>query len=461
MEPSTVSGRVEDLGPAPKLLKGGSLAATPLLTIWRRRWILAICAVLGVIISYVYARLCTPIYTASTRIIATSSRPRGIEVDQGNQPLANLYTELSIVTSSTVLSDAAANLDDPQWYWDNGYDVLVNGERVHNTDVMLPGRPLRRKIVGPCRPERTSSRCTFEGASRIYVLHKNLQPLIGKEDQIITLGFDSPYPNESAIIANAITAAYLNFSSGAKHQSAAEMVHMLDVKHEELQREIDAKNQAIGGLIKANPTLYLDNDKTNPIQERLVALNAQVTAANITTLNAKAVYEDAARRDISDVYKLQALIDTGQYDGQTVKAGMDGRELLTEINAADMQLEAYRRVYRENHPTVIYAKRQIDLLNASYVLFLEHQYELAKETVAAYQKAFDDANKIAQDLSEKRAEYAALVADRQNTQQMMEVLDTRMKEIHVDDDPSAVSLQVLEPAVADRSLSTAKSGCDV
>ena len=443
--PREVNGS-EESGSTPRSAKTGSFASTPVVTVWRRRWIVAACAAIGMLLAAVYILVATPTYTAATRIIATTTRPRGIERDPTPPQAANLYTELSIISSSTVLSDAAALLDDPQWYWDNGYDVRVNGEDVHNTQLVNQRSMVDDRRAVPPGAEVIPLR-TFEGRSRIYTMHKNLQVDIGRDDQIITLGFDSPYPLESAIVANAITSAYINFSSGERHTTASGMVRSLEAKHEEFQRDIAAKDQAIGELSRANPMLYLSEEKSNPIQDRLAALNQELTAANVAELNAKQVYENAAREYIPDPFKRKILAETGSYDGQRVEQHADSKEvLLAEIAAANEQLQSCRRVYLENHPAVAYARQQVERLNASYVIYLQHQYEMAKESVGLYQKAFDDANAGARELSVKRKEYADLLADRQNTQKMIDALETRMKEIHVGDDPSAVNVRVLEPA---------------
>ena len=429
---------------------------SPVARVWLRRKFVILAAVLGLVGGGVYTLVASPVYTTQSRIVAAPNKPRAIINNEGvadPSQTANMYTELSIIGSTTILSDALALLEDPQWYWDNGYEVLLNGEKTRNTRVLLQGRKSRPedRLPMPSGSQIIPLK-TFEGQSRLTSIRRNLRVIVGKEDQVITATFDSKYAAEAPIILNAIVSAYMNFTYGQIHNSADEVVRTLQEKKEEFQREIDVKNQAIADVLRQNPMFYLNDGKSNPIQQRLDAVSQQLTLANVELLNARRAYEDAARDDIKSPERLKELLDTGMLDGTPITAGKNEQEMTQEIRWAETQWAEIRRIYMDGHPSAQAAKHRLDEVNASYVLFLKHEYDAKQETVALFQKSFDDAHKAAEELGAKLVAYNAMISDRQNTEKLMQSLDTRMKEINVDSG-AGLNLEVLEPAAEPTSPS--------
>jgi len=58
-------------------------------------------------------------------------------------------------------------------------------------------------------------------------LQRGLDVSVGKDDEILTVSFESPYPAECALIVNSVVQAYVSYESAHRKMTAAETLAIL------------------------------------------------------------------------------------------------------------------------------------------------------------------------------------------------------------------------------------------
>src|SRR4051794_7259340 len=153
----------------------GAPAINPLMMIWRRKGILIGVTLLCVLAAGIKYLFSTQIYRSEARLfVQTGGSKAPLEVNTGsggggvNQ--GNLHTQCELIKSASIMASVLAS------------------------------------------PELATLK-TFEDGSRWSKLKENLNATVGKDNDIITVSFDSPYPKEAQTVLKTIVDAYASYHS--------------------------------------------------------------------------------------------------------------------------------------------------------------------------------------------------------------------------------------------------------
>src|SRR3982751_5302773 len=138
------------------------------LIFWRGRWVILLCMVLAIGGGFYYLSRQTPYYAASSRILVESGATKVISVDLSNTSRSANYlaTQCELIQSAQILAAV--------------------------TEM----------------PELRSMK-TFAGVDNpMGLLRYGLSAAPGQKDDLITVTFESPYPDEAAVITNAVVESY-------------------------------------------------------------------------------------------------------------------------------------------------------------------------------------------------------------------------------------------------------------
>jgi capsular exopolysaccharide synthesis family protein len=389
--------------PAPPPVEGARGSTFQM--IWHRRWMVAIAALVGLIGGYIRYRVATPIYTTKAQVMVTRSGPPmpGNNFDTSSD--THLYTQKDIIGSPTVLSDAATKLQE-----------------------------------NPATADFKS----IDWNDPIPLLQLNTHVTVDKlRDQELFVEYETPYKDEAKAVLSAILKAYLDHNTQSAHTRNTDTAEKWREGKDLLQKDVNAKHDEQVKFLRENGLVNFESDKGNLMVQRLAALGDSLSAAHRQTLISKTDFEEKARAAISDPKILQALIDTGQFRGVTLNVGSSDEQLRQDMDAAQHLLAVQKQRYLPQYPAVRAAQETVDQLNATYVLFLHQRWVDAAQLELVFQTDYDNATKEARDMTIKAAQYAKLQADLDNTQRLMDGLDTRIKEASVDPDAGQVNLEVL------------------
>jgi uncharacterized protein involved in exopolysaccharide biosynthesis len=229
--------------------------ASLLQIIWRRRWIVMLSVVAAVAGGFGYVLKATPIFTSSSRIYVEQVGPRILgDKDAGvSKSDSYLYTQAELLKSTPILASATES---------------ANARRMRS----------------------------FEGVDNLIgYLKAALEVGVGKKDEIITVAFDSPFPEEAAQLVNSVVDAYVTYQSKQKKSTAAEVLKILRNEKEKRDTELDTKMKAALEYRKANGAVVVDYEKGNVIAQQMLKMYDALIQARVQTMDAKTNCEIAER----------------------------------------------------------------------------------------------------------------------------------------------------------------------
>jgi capsular exopolysaccharide synthesis family protein len=370
--------------------------------LWRQRRLIAWCAGACLVISFIYLLFAARVYTATSRVLVQRVEP-------------------VIMTPEQHPSD----------------DSGANDNFLSTQCELIRSTPILSAVVGDPKSDDMQ---TFDGVkNRMSYLKRNITADVGKKDDIITVSFDSKYPDEAVKIVDDAVSAYQKYCAGKKRETANEVMNILEKEKAKNETELADVNQKIIDLKKAAHTFSFDNDKSNYTMMRLNSLSDALTAAHLETINARTALEAAAKTIHLDADSIPDNIA-----GNVALSPKDEDMLRAQLVALNEQLQERRRIYLPDHPQIKALEDRINQLNMSYIGASKVRWDQAKVRETELQKSFEEEQAKAIDISAKAAEAGQLEADAKRIQQTIDGLEGRIKDVSVVVDSGALNITVLE-----------------
>jgi capsular exopolysaccharide synthesis family protein len=397
---------------------GPSAAQAPLQVAWRRRWTILLAVLLCLGGGLVYLMKATPQYTSTSRIYVEQP-PRLLGEAQGMAPQSGsyLYTQAERIKSTNNLAAAVEATD------------ARNMKTFRETDNI------------------------------IAYLKRELQVRVGRQDELISVSFTSPYREEAALLVNGIVDAFVSSQAAKKKSSAGEILGILQNWKQQNDAELKQKMQELVAFKQANGTLSFAGaeGKGNIVLERLAKLSEALTTAQLATFEAEAEYE-AAKEKLNDPASRTRLVEAVQSQGVD-RMDKEYSELLAELRTAQTELLSLRQrgIIRNSAvddllARVAFVKEQIaereTVLAEGYVASLDQKRQAARAKEQDIRATFAEQEKEALALNSKSADLVRLEAEVQRAEQLNADLAKRIKEVGVDAtaDTAALNISVEEVA---------------
>jgi capsular exopolysaccharide synthesis family protein len=388
--------------------------------LWRRRWAMVGCAIAAVCVALVYLNKAIPVYASSSQLYVQPQNPRVIAESVGGQAGNSgnyLLTQCELIRSSAILSAA----------------------------VELPPLAYLKTLSGASNP--------------VAVLRQALEVQAGKTD-VLTVTATSTSAEDAAVIANAVVEAYIDYQAKRQRSTAAEVLKILQKEKEKNETALTAISRKMLEFKRANGTLSFDTDKGNVVMQRLAQLSDTLTAAQIDALNKK-VAVDAVEAMGDDPAKLKQLVETkGMRGGGTANPFAESAEIAGQMRLAERRAAQLRGQYGPANRGVAAAEEEARSLKdqlaesekaavASYKAAVRQDLADAMTKERELRAAFDSQKAEALALNTNAAEYGQMQADARRAERMLDILDSRIKEINVNEDTGALNISVMEPARPD------------
>jgi capsular exopolysaccharide synthesis family protein len=395
---------------------------TPLQVAWRRRWTVLATVILCLGAAFVYVMKATPIYTSTSKVYVEQTGPQ-------------------------ILGDAT------------GLALKQTDSYLYNQAALLKSTPILTSAVDVTGARRMK---TFKGVDNIVTkLKKELEVSVGKQDDLITVAFDSPYPEEAAALVNGIVEEYVRHQTKKKQSSAFEVLSILQTWKDKNDKELSDTTKELVAFKQTNGTLSFagSEGKGNIILERLAKLSDALTQAQLATFEAEAAYQ-AAKQMISDPALVTRMVEA-QQSHDTNHSDKEYGELLAELrkNQSDRLSLRERGVIRnsatdELDARIEFLKGQIaereGVLAQAYVASLDQARQVAQAKERDIRGAFEQQKKEALDLNTQSAKLASLESDVKRSEELSDSLNKRIKEISVDasanEKTGSLNISVLETA---------------
>lgn len=406
--------------PAPSAGPGGAVAvasASLFEIAWRRRWVIAAVTVAALAAAFLYVMKATPIFTSTSRLYVEQVGPQIMNEREGvvTQSKNYLYTQAEILGSTPILTEVTAN-------------------------------PAVRKMK------------TFADVDNTMVfLKKSLDVKVGAKDDIISVGLDSPYPEEAAGVVNTVVEAYTNYHANRKKSTSSEVLKILQNEKSKRDTELGVTNKKILDFKTANPALTIEDERGgNVMIQALTKLSAALAEARVATINAKASFE-AAKLLTGDPDKLQRFAEAQLERGYRISMEQEKTQLTGELHDLELQLADWQQKATPDHPAVLGLQAKIAQLKAKldeqgrktaedFLEVARQQWLIAQQAETEMDTAFNQQLTQAQQVNTKAAELAILTSEKERTEKLLDILDSRIKELNVTEDTGALNISVLEVA---------------
>lgn len=384
---------------------------------WRSRWIVLVTMIASLGAAFIYINNSVPIYTSTSRIYVEPSGPKILTEAEGvmTQSKNYLYTQAELLKSTPILSDALENV---------GTKRLKVFEKIDNPIV--------------------------------YLKEKGLDISVGKKDDIISIASDSPDPNEAALLVNTVVDSYIKYHASRKRSTTGEILRVLQKEKRERNKELAQKLKAMMEFKSKNIALAFDHKNSNIILEELDRLSAEMTQAQLQTIEAKSTLE-MIKSMVATPAGLKQFVEIERAK-QVHPLTVDERtRLKMEFEQLQGQLADLDKRATPDHPwmqtlrqKVDRTRKQIADLDAEFaqaqLAIAQREYEAAREKEKQIADYYQEQRQKAVELNKLVAGYRILESDWEQTKKLCDIVDDRIKEINVTEDVGCLYISILEVA---------------
>jgi capsular exopolysaccharide synthesis family protein len=369
----------------------------PAAMIWRRRGIVIGVTVVCVVAAAVWAWLTPAVYRSEARLyvqFAGANKPAATSADgargagsQFNNSQANLNAQAELIKSTSVIAMVLA---------------------IPEMDRMK----------------------TFE-ESRYGTMRDNLNARVSRENDILTVSFDSPYSREAKRILEEVVSAYSGFHEKERRARFAE----LDKLRARAKEELGQKQKELLEYKKANGAISLGGEKGNIVVQKLERLEQALTDARVEGVNAKSSL-DSIKGMLADPEKVRRLVESLRSAGGG-GASVEEQSLRSQVFAVENQLIELRKRYLPDHPAVRAAQQTAASLRArigesnrgvveGFIVRLEQDLARAENREKELRQAYDEQTRVAMDTSAKMAQAESMDAEVKRLSGSVEKADHEM-----------------------------------
>jgi len=252
-------------------------------------------------------------------------------------------------------------------------------------------------------------------------------------------------PDGAALIANRYVEQFMRYlleNVGGKNEFA---VDYLRTRSEELRRESEAAEQKLQDYRRKNNLVSLDNS-INIISERLRAINATLTTARLSRIEAENLLAQIERMQQAN----GNLLEIGYISSYGNIAA-----LKTQLAQLNNQQSVLSERYLERHPKMLNLASSIEVVTAQIrqdveqsISDLRTQYVKLKETEASYAKEYKEAEQGQLRLGELSVDFKSLENQAQVAKQnYIQILD-RLNQTTTSKNLENVPVKPLDPAMS-------------
>lgn len=373
----------------------------------------------------------TPIYSAKTILQIDRESARVLNVDDVQPRDSQIFGEEFFQTQYGLLRSRSLA------------ERVVDSLGLAASDAFLE----QMGTAPPARGNRTAaehSKLRRETVIRLVMANFSVAPIRGS--RLVELRFDSPIPALSARVANAYAENFIQANLDRRFESSSfarefleEQIAQTKAKLEETERAL-VEYATVQGIVNLSERGPDGSGQTQSLAgTNLSALNASLAEARAARIAAEQRWRQAR----------SAPLMTQQEILQNPAI-----QRLTEQRAQlDAQYQQQTRVYRDDWPSQVQLRSQIDELDAQITQIaqgilgsIQGQYVVAANNERALQAQVDRLTDEVQDLRNRSVEYNILQREVDTTRTLYDALLERYKEVGVTGTIASNNISIVDQA---------------
>ena len=419
----------------------------------RYRWSILAIALMGGAVGVLAAMKSVPVYRAETRILVQYNQPNLSNIQQFES--APLYwsfyeTQIDIIKSRAVAEMAAEKLESQQLFSPAKPDAPAESGAA--PDKLGEWIREARSWIGSWKQLLPTEWRPAPKSRAIPASHKDvlvgrilggLRVSGGEETEVLRIGHVSTDPELTALAANAVADAYIEFGLESRVATMAQATSWLAQRIKDLRVKLEKSEQALQQFQAAEGLVDTEN------REKIIG-------AKLGTLTSELIKAQGLRAQAENRYK-QLKTSLGNKDNYESIVSVIRDPLMLDAHRVKMEMD--RRVselstrYGEKHPKMraarvdsAQAKQRLRLEVNKAVETVRKEFEAAKAQEHDLRKIIDTQQVEMRTLTGKAFTLAKLEREVEANRQLYETFGTRFKEADVANNADVTNVRIIDRA---------------
>lgn len=383
--------------------------------LWRRLWLIVLCMLLAPLVAILVVRNITPVYRGTSKIYVDKTGPVIISKQESE---------------------------------------LFRGTNFQRTQAeIIRSRPVLVKILNNPTVKKAVEGVTNPAA----FLKENLEAKVG-DDDLLYVSWDAKQPETASEVTNAIVESYVEFIAEQRRSTASEILRILQKEKEKQDGEFSERLKRLTDFRMSHGDIHIGAAQAvHPVLTQVAQYSDALSKASLELVEFRALY-DAASALKEDTLSLQQFLQTraGRDAGEMESAKV--RRVRDQLDTFTIQLKDMQRQYKPEHGQVKWLQGRVDELQkelekaeadyrAAVMSAFKQHVELCESRVNRLESLVTQQRTKAASINEGLAKLELLQAELNQSKQMVDLLNTRIRELNITDDAGAMNVIVLEPAV--------------
>ncbi|MFC4700850.1 GumC family protein [Glaciecola siphonariae] len=414
-------------------------------TIKRAKWLIAFIALLCLSLGVYVASTATPIYQATSKILADPQAPSASREEQYvATALVFLFyeTQYEIIQSRAIAETVVDKLSLVERYKEE------QKQKAREPKSSFSMASIKRELSALLGNSQANAKPTPKTDDELKVmlateLQSNISVSGGKQSQVINISYQSPDPQLAAEIINAVAQAYIQFGLEAR---------LGEVKNTEAwlaEQSSDLKAQLTESENKLRDFRMQQGIMDSDLQER--DSNSRIQTLSNQLLNAQSNL--SIKKELHDEVKDLPEGSKAFYSLTPVLENNTTSALVKEEARLQSRVNEFFQRYKEKHPKMIAARSELQSVQTSLnqeiakiVDRIESDYRLAQQQVSNIQRLLTEERNSIQSLQGSSFTLTALEREVENNRRVYESFINRLMETNIKGDFTASNVQIIDSA---------------
>ena len=417
-------------------------------TIKRAKWGIIFVTLCCLLIGVIVARTATPIYSATSKILADPQQPNAAREEQYiASALVFLFyeTQYEIIQSRAIAETVVDKL--------NLVEIYKKEQKLNKNQEKSFASEIKAEISALFgNTEKQQKRTPLSDAEIKIMLASSIQGGLsvsgGKQSQIININYQSADPQRATDIINAVAEAYIQFGLESRLGDVKNTELWLSEQSAELKDQLTASENKLREF-RLQQGMVDTNLQQRDANSRMQTMNNQLINAQANLSLAEELYQQVKNlQPESKAFYSLNLVQQNRTASDLVK---EEARLQSKVN------ELFER-YKPKHPKMIAANSELKSAQVSLsaeiakiVSTIESEYKLASQQVANIENLITKEKAGIQSLQGANFTLTALERDVESNRRIYESFTGRLMEVNIRGDFNASNVQIIDLATVPKA----------
>ena len=407
----------------------------------KRRWIIIPCAAV-LTIAAIITWFSTPVYRATTKIQIDPEQQTVLPFQDAVGPVGNyaqskeyLETQFKVLESRALAERVIRSLDldkkNPAFEEKSTKKNIITSIKQWIRGIL----PVKKKAVGLADPATAEERKLLELVDEFL---KKLTVVPIKATRIVSVSFDSPYPEIASAVVNNLASQYIELNFETKYAAAKVASEFLSGQLVDLKIRVEEAEEYLAEFSRDN-NIYMTSNTENVTLRTLADMSATLTNVRAERIQKESVWKvvrDLPPGNFPEVLRNE-LITNLERNVSTLR--QEEARLAAQFNPGWPELERVTKQLEEAE-TQLKRERERALQN------VETEYRAALQRESMLTKEIDKQKVQVDALNQDSIQYNILSRQVETDKQLYEGMLQRMKEATVSAGLQSNNVHVVDKA---------------